>query len=164
MSHPHEAILRAGLAWLFNTEQPDGAISMHHGETAPEVDNRTYRFCPAGVAAAAVVIVEVPHYKLVMPGYRPEPAIEPGEMGKLVAAIEALDVRVASTWNGTGFTTGSVGLVRPAGPSLAAAVRRYHAGCPDHDGNVFSHDGCTWFVDGARLLVRPTWPVLAAAE
>jgi hypothetical protein len=160
MSHPHEQILRAGLAWLFDTDQPDGAIIQHHGCTSPEVDNRWYRFCPVGHAAATVVIVEVAHYK--WRADRPEPAIEPDEMGKLVAAIEALNVRVASTWNGAGLTSGSVGLVRPAGPSLAAAVKRYHAGCLKHPlpgghGNVFSHDGCAWYEDGRKLLVEPAW-------
>jgi hypothetical protein len=165
MTHPHEPILAAGLAWLFDTVQPDGALTQHHGFTAPEVDNRSYRFCPAGAAARTVVIVDVAHYEFHPSGYGATPVLTKDEMTALVAAVEGLGQPVASTWNGAGCITGSVGLAAGPHPSLAAAVARYHAGCPDHGGSVFCggfhNPECTWGIEERRLLVRPEWPTLA---
>lgn len=151
-----DAVLAAGLAWLFDTEQPPGVLDQHHGVTSPVVENRRYGFCPRGAEARPVVVVDVADK-----GYedgRPTNLLRPHELLAVAAAIERLGHRVDTSWNGDGFTTGSLGLVDEAHPTLLAAVDLYLAGCPTHHTTLCSWDGCSWFRDGNAGLIRPEWP------
>lgn len=147
-------ILTTGLHWLYETEQPDDAHQQHHGITLGlPAANRYYGFCPTGAAGLPVVSVNVA--KPVLRDYAP-PAnpIEPGELSALGDELRACGYAVRDTWNGHPAITGSVGLVRPAHPTLLAAVERYRRGCPDHpDRSVFC--SCdAWRAEAARI-VRP---------
>lgn len=163
-----QAVLAAGLAWLYETEQPPGAIPDHHGYSCSAGDRR-YRFCPAGARSLPVVVVDVRHPRYDT-GKLDRVLLNPlggaPEMDALVAAIEALGVVVADRWNGEAHhETGSLGLAERAHPTLLAGLRRYRAGCPDHR-TVFcggwraskGQEDCTWLRDGSALMVLPDWP------
>lgn len=152
------AILRAGLDWLFNVEQPADAIHQHLGRTSPTVGNRKYGFSPSGFPNGPVVSVEVvdTDYEFGV-GHRA--VIAPDELNQLTAALHALGRPVAETWNGHPGITGSAGLTGTAHPTLLAAVSRYQAGCPTHpDKGVFCK--CAAWRDSFLRAVPPTWPTI----
>src|SRR5690606_33265492 len=65
-------------------------------------------------------------------------------------------VKVVRHWNGAGFTTLSVGVDDVVNPSVQAAARRYHDGCPDHpDRSVFC--GCDTWRAGFDRAVGPAY-------
>jgi len=160
------AVLAAGLRWLYEVEQPVGAILQHHGAgLQPVVAARRYRAAPAGWADLPVISVEVVGQRWIGTGrtYRCENPLEGrDEMAEIAAAIESLGVLVRRLWNGgEGAVHASFSLARPAHPSLVAAVHRYRAGCPEH-GGVFCGTGlCGWWPDGHALAVRPDAAVVA---
>ena len=55
----HRAAVRSGLAWLYDTEQPERAILQHHGESLASQGNRSVRFIPSGWAGRVVIVVDV---------------------------------------------------------------------------------------------------------
>ncbi|GAA2107967.1 hypothetical protein [Streptomyces synnematoformans] len=145
------AILAAGLAWLYETEQPDDAILQHHGETLSRPDsNRWYGFCPAGWDGRVVISTHVGKVEWTGEGggRRPANPLGPGELDAITAELAGLGAEVVSTWNGHPGTTGSLALARPAHPTLLAAVDRYRRGCPNHTGPLCSWDGCPWYPTG----------------
>lgn len=160
-----QAILAAGLKWLFETEQPEGAGASHFGEAlADEAANRRYEFRPNSSRAnrAPIVVVQVakPEYE------HPDPftrvltnGLEEGEIDAVVAELEALGHTVVDRWNGApGTESGSIALGGRPHPSLLAAVERQGAGCTNKGdehktGSVFC--GCGWAVTGRQLLIRP---------
>jgi len=148
------SVLDAGLGWLYDTIQPDDAHQQHHGITlgVPEA-NRIYGFCPTGAEGLPVVVVEVAKPEL-RPYQLPLNPIEPEELPALASELEQRGFKVRVTWNGHPAISGSVGLARPAHPTLLAAVQRYHRGCTVHpDRSVFC--GCEhWRAEGSRI-VRP---------
>ncbi|MEV4079727.1 hypothetical protein AB0J43_05480 [Nonomuraea fuscirosea] len=160
----NEQTLAAGLAWLYDTEQPDDALVSHHGEMLPGVGNRLFGFIPQGWDGHAIVTVEVQsvEYK-VEQGYDvPANPLEAGELEDLTSQLAALGATVISTWNGHPATTGSLALQRSAHPSLLAAVSRCSVGCLEHPReSVFCK--CGWWQQGYGQAVRPT-PSLAVAE
>jgi hypothetical protein len=153
------AVLTAGLTWLYDTEQPDGAILHHSGESLPAEGNRRFSFIPAGGSREAIVVVDVAHVGWVdVDPWTKAPAnpLGPGELERITDALAELGARVARTWNGYPATTGSLALVRPAHPTLLAAVDRYHAGCLEHPGygrgDVFCD--CDWYGHGNARVIR----------
>lgn len=158
---PNEAVLAAGLRWLLDTEQPEDAVIIHHGENMAGEGNRRFSFFPAGWDGRAIIAVGVARVEWIAindkdRGYDKAPAnpLEPDELERLSATITALGEAVVSTWNGYPATTGSLALARPAHPSLRAAVQRYKAGCPEHPDNyVFCE--CGWYRQGYAQLIRP---------
>lgn len=151
--------LTAGLRWLYETEQPDNACQEHHGLLlrAPTT-NRLYSFIPANDGRRVVVAVNVATIEWIDNGPNelktPANPLEPGELVALAADLRALGFEVTSTWNGHPQTTGSVGLARPAHPSLLAAVDRYHAGCLVHPRRGAFCDCEAWRA-GYDRVVRP---------
>jgi hypothetical protein len=159
--------LAAGLTWLYETEQPEGAIMQHHGATmwAPEI-NRSVQLCPVAWSGLPVIVVEVArtvrrwpdaslasdrHYEIAN-GYTA------GELERIVGLVQDLGRGVADFWNGhPGCASGSIALTDKAGPS-AGPVHRYLAHCPTHDTVFCGHKGCTWYRDGRALVVPPTPP------
>lgn len=149
----HETVLRRGLHWLYNTEQPDDAVLQHHGETLRSQPNRKLTFIPtSGLAGHTVIVVAVDSVE-----YGPTPqrrCLNPLDAGELLAFAELLadlGEGVVRTWNGHPHFAGSLALTRPAHPSLRAAVRRYHTGCPTHQ-SVFCN--CGWYAAGNRRLTH----------
>jgi hypothetical protein len=162
--------LQAGLAHLYTTRQPDDAIADHGGEQILTQGDRRYWFVPRGHRGLVhnggpIVVVNVanPVYEGIHGvDRRLTNPLAPGELDGLADAIRSLGYEVTGTWNGL-YETGSVGLAKPAHPSLLDALSRYHAGCPRHDGNHFcqnedtarrnGHAPCTWFKTGHALIV-----------
>jgi hypothetical protein len=148
----HQIVLRRGLRWLHETEQSDGSLLQHHGETVRAQGNRKLTFIPTAWAGHPVIVVAVDDLE-----YGPPPrrrCLNPIATGELTAFTELLAVlgaEVVHTWNGHPHTSGSLALARPAHPSLAAAVKRYHAGCPEHHA-VFCR--CGWYARGHQRLTR----------
>lgn len=153
-------ILDTGLQWLYETVQPDDAHQQHHGITIshPEA-NRIYGFCPTGAMNLPVVFVDVakPEYRDHLPPANP---LEPDELATLAAELERRGFAMRTTWNGHPGITGSVGLVRPAHPSLVAAVDRYRRGCTVHPQRSVFCDCEHWTAEGRRI-VHPKRPTTA---
>lgn len=161
---PDRAVLAAGIEWLFRTVQPEGAIDQHHGACYGQPDStRYYGFCPQGALNLPVISVNArgwSHADHELVG-----GLEAGEMAATAEVLAALGVVIRDQWNGDGHIHGSFGLTEPAHPSLIAAVDLYHAGCRSHrpsfcgwQGRTEAERACTWYVDGNRLTVQPTWP------
>ncbi|MEH0657699.1 hypothetical protein QA860_08130 [Streptomyces stelliscabiei] len=85
----------------------------------------------------------------------PANPLEPGELEALAAELERRGFSVEGTWNGHPGTTGSVGLVRPAHPTLVAAVDRYRAGCLEHPNRSVFCDCETWRAGFTRVVQPP---------
>ena len=160
--HRHADIIRAGLAWLYDTEQPDGALLQHHGAHITTAhDSRVYQFAPDGDRGTPVVAVEVarPRYDDIAGEWVCLTPLRLGELAELAAFIAAEGVPVRGTWNGEpGQHIGSVGLGRRAGLSLRDAVSLYRHGCPEHDSVFCPDDGCRWYANGKAHVVWPTHP------
>lgn len=152
-------VLRAGLDWLYRTEQTDGqSVVSHHGINAPVIEGRRYRFVPSGFQAAPVIVLGVAEPRYTGPPHNRQLAnpLEPGELAGLQAQIEQWGHEVHSTWNGEG-ETGSVGLATPAHPSLLAALDRERKGCPSHPRQILcGWDGCPWYSTNIAKLQIPT--------
>lgn len=149
--------LRAGLAWLFDTAQPDGAIVQHHGHASAVTGSRFYGFCPAGHAGRPIITVDVAGVHWLPVEDRWSDTLHPGEVEQLAAALTALGRHPVDSWNGHPTPTGSVELDDPIHPALAAATARYRAGCPDHPRQgVFCR--CEHRRAGYAAAVHPAWP------
>lgn len=167
------AVLAAGLDWIYHVEQPDGAIPCHHGY-GTRLGDRRIRFVGQGYRGLPVVVVDVAEPVYEGPPHRrrlTNPLDGYAEAERFSAAIIGLGYDVESRWNWMG-ETGSLGLTRPAHPSLLAGLARYTAQCPTHR-TVFcggwmapreDQKDCTWLRDGAALVIEPTWPAPATAE
>lgn len=160
-------ILDAGLGWLYDTTQPDDAHVTHHGITIghPEA-NRWYVFTPDGAQHLPTVIVNVSHPEWIDNGFG-QPStlanpLAPDELPTLAEELRRRGFDVASTWNGHPGDTGSVGLVRPAHPSLVAAVQRYHRGCTVHPQRSVFCD-CEEWTAAYRRAVKPPYLTPAAS-
>lgn len=151
-------ILDTGLSWLFDTEQPDDAHSQHHGIVLHLPDaNRWYGFCPAGARNRPVVTVDVTKVKHEQDDdgdWIPANPLTPTELQELAEELRRRGFDVDDTWNGHPGVTGSVGLVRPAHPSLVAAVDRYRRGCIKHPQRSVFCDCDAWNAGFSRV-VRP---------
>jgi hypothetical protein len=149
-------ILTAGLAWLYDTVQPDDALCHHLGYAGGTVD-RMFSF--------------IPHYRwpiivMRLPGPRYE-----GDPPRLINPLVKVDVSVlcaemrrrgrtiAAKWNGKGTHSVSLALDGEVHPTLRAAVSRYCAGCAVHGNTVFCgrEQGCDWYVTGNARLIKPAW-------
>lgn len=154
-----DTVLTAGLRWLYDTEQPDTAWQGHHGLLLPlPAANRLYAFAPANDWKDPVVVVDVAKIEWIDNGPNelatPANPLETGELDALADQLRTLGVEVASTWNGHPLTSGSIGLARPAHPSLVAAVDRYRAGCLAHPQRSVFCDCDDWRA-GFTRIVRP---------
>ncbi|MET9734314.1 hypothetical protein ABZZ79_27850 [Streptomyces sp. NPDC006458] len=162
-----DEILTTGLAWLYDTVQPDNAHASHHGIVLhhPEA-NRWYGFCPAGARNLPVVSVDVTkvEYKLDNAGDSiPANPLEPGELRALADELRRRGLDVDNTWNGHPGKTGSVGIVRPAHPTLIAAVDRYRRGCTEHPQRSVFCDCEAWRAESARIIHPPRRPAVSVS-
>jgi hypothetical protein len=166
-----DEILDTGLGWLFDTVQLDDAHTSHHGIVIADPEaNRIYGFCPSGAQQRPVVIVDVVKVDWIDNGpnrlQTPANPLEPGELTVLVKELHQRGFESSGTWNGYPGITGSVGLVRPAHPTLVAAVDRYRRGCTVHPERSVFCDCEHWRAEGARIIrpARPAAAVAAVAE
>lgn len=149
---PHEVMLRRGLRWLHETEQSHESLLQHHGETARAQGNRKLTFIPIAWAGHPVIVVAVDRLEYgPPPGRRCLNPVAAGELNAVAELLSVLGAEVVRTWNGNPHTSGSLALARPAHPSLAAAAKRYHAGCPAHH-TVFCR--CGWYSSGHQRLTH----------
>lgn len=140
-----------GLAWLYEIEQPPGALATHHGIHVRVTEaRRTLFFVPRGEHGTPLIVVNVS--TRADGGGRPGP-LGVGEVEALAQWCTRLRVSVAGTRHGVHEDTGSIELSRVANRSLVEATDRYNAGCPDHDGEFFC--GCNWARHGRSLLRIP---------
>ena len=149
-----DSVLTTGLNWLYDTVQPDDAHTSHHGIVLGLLAaNRIYGFCPTGAKNLPVVVVDVakPEHRDYLPPANP---LAPDELSDLAQELERRGFTVRTTWNGHPGITGSVGLTRPAHPTLVAAVQRYHRGCTVHPKRSVFCDCEAWRAGFARV-VRP---------
>lgn len=154
---PDETILAAGLRWLYETVQPDGAIIDNHGVCHGNGDRtRLYHFISNGFNGLPVVVVDVVGWKYDPGADEIDQLLSSDEMAAIGEAITRLGGTILSTWNGDGCVTGSFGLSSAAHPTLSAAVTRCRARCPDHP-HAVSCSPCTWYRDGYAQIVQPEW-------
>lgn len=152
--------LRAGMDWLYRTEQTDPAsIVSHHGIGSPAVDGRSFVFVPSGFhpVDAPVVVVSVadPRYEGPLSQRVLVNPLQPGEMAVVEAQLREWGHEIHSSWNGL-HEHGSVGLATPAHPSLLAALARNRKGCPHHPKEILCDwDGCPWYRTHTAKLQRP---------
>lgn len=142
-----EAVMNA-IYWLFNWEQPDGAVIQHHGLTASfttEHGVRTIRAVPRGWSNKPVIVIET----------RTGDCLKPGEMESLAQQLTYQGHRPIHKWNGDGFTSGSFAIEGAIEPTLLAAVDRYYAGCPTHRSVFCGGDDCDWYRTGRALIRAP---------
>ena len=181
-----KTVLAAAMAWLYDTDQPGGAIMQHHGPGGFRLGDRYYDLTPTGAENLPVISVTVAGAEF-KPGcwrgfggeysdsFHAKSVLVPRgpceEFLGVVSLAAELGAEVRETWNGAiSHTSGSIGLAAPARPSLVAAMSRYQAGCPVHgtvfcgwQGSTDEERACTWYADGRRLVVPPAWPVAEEA-
>jgi hypothetical protein len=162
-----KAIVEAGLNWLYTTEQPDQAITSHHGITSPAVSNtRRYTFVPEGWASYPVLVYNVAKPEYSKGGTLLNPVGGDLEREFLIKVINDLGRQTAGHWNGNAnCETGSISLADRAHSSLLAVVGRYRTfsrDCPECGGVLCRVHG--WYAEGARHLVTPAWPAYMSAS
>lgn len=165
---PLNDTLAAGLAWLYDIEQPADALVTHLGAPVHhrQVGDRRLRFYPDGGGMPIVVSDVVgsrydPDRGRYVPAYRGAT-----ERGLMHASLAHLGRPVADTWNGERINdSASYRLFDMIHPSLRAAREYYGAGCPEHAGTPFCGQDkrdCPWFRDGASRTLHPAWPGVPA--
>jgi hypothetical protein len=159
-----QRVLAAGLYWLFDTVQPDGALDSHHGTGPRSAEDRTYSFIPSGHAGMPVVVMEIHESaKRWAPRRGLMELANPltdADVTEFEDRLTKLGHTPARSWNGAGCDTVSMQLAERAHPTLLAAVAKYRRGCPEHAGPLCSWDGCKWYPDARAKLVHPSWPVV----
>lgn len=152
--------LAAGLAWMFDTVQPDGALCHHLGFTMAPGD-RYIGFIPDARFPIVTMSLAYPEYD--GKGGLTNPLTKQ-DVTALVGHLTGTGRVFRELWNGRGTETVSIALAGHVHPTLLAAVERYRNGCREHGGSVFcsrqQEPPCSWFADGHRLLVKPSWPRL----
>lgn len=153
---PLEEALDRGLDWLLRTEQPEGAIVSHHGDSLKCHNNRRLIFVPAGSVdnRCPVIVLEVRAARRRETSHdRPLATwgLAPHEMDHLTALLAERGHEVTSTWNGFPASSGSVALGKESlHPTMAAALENYRKGCAAHGGSVFCN--CDLFREGFTRL------------
>jgi hypothetical protein len=159
-----DAALRAGLRWLYATEQPPEALVERRGAKITTAE-RSLRFVPISSSANPLIVVDLLDVHWGIGAFTPPlNALPPDELPNLATELAALGAPAgAQHYHGI---TGTIALRSPAHPSLIEAVHRYDRGCPRHDTQLceapvrHGGKGCRWHSDGHR---RAVWPHIGAA-
>lgn len=118
----HLPVLLVGLRWLFDTEQPIGAVQCPAGDSLPSVGGRGFRFIPSDRDGRAALGIAVTTGDTIG-GHEVAGFIDLlEEMGEEVVAVDAI-------------AAGSfcrLTLARAAHPTLRRAVARYRADHLEH--------------------------------
>ena len=155
-----ESALRAGLRWLYATEQPSDALVERRGAKITTAE-RALRFVPLSVDGNPLIVVDLLTVHWGIGEFSPPlNALPADELPTLARELAELDIPTSALqYHGI---TGTITLDAPAHPSLQEAVRRYDRGCPWHQTQVCEapvRDGgkaCPWHADGHRLAIWPT--------
>lgn len=155
-------VLRAGTYWLYQQAQPKDAAVSHHG-VQMDTEHRRVSFVPRGHHRAPVIVVNVKNQRWTRGSWAGESELEnPLAAGEITALYDwvrdVLGLPVTGTWGGQ-YESGSIGLARPAHPTLLDALARYRAGCPRTDeghrhGDVFCR--CGWYLPMYEKLIKPS--------
>ncbi|WAJ48032.1 hypothetical protein OK015_28710 (plasmid) [Mycobacterium sp. Aquia_216] len=156
-----ESALRAGLRWLYATEQPAGALVERRGAKITTAD-RALRFLPLGLDGNPLIVVDLLSVRWGVGELSPPlNALPADELPTLATELAELAIPTSALhYHGI---TGTIALDAPAHPSLQEAVHRYDRGCPWHHTQVceapLRHGGkaCSWHSDGHR---RAVWPII----
>ncbi|EFG78444.1 hypothetical protein HMPREF0591_1651 [Mycobacterium parascrofulaceum ATCC BAA-614] len=155
-----ETALRAGLRWLYATEQPADALVERRGAKIATAD-RALRFVPVSGDGNPLIVVDLltVHWG-VGASSPPLNALPPNELPVLASELARLGIPICALhYHGI---TGTISLDAPVHPSLQAAVLCYDRGCPWHHTQVCEapiRDGgmaCSWHTDGHRRAIWPT--------
>jgi hypothetical protein len=150
-------MIRAAINWLERPQPPDCHMQHHGfglGRTGPGDDELTLNICPRGYDGHPVLSAERCRPRRPHPLADIENPLVPAEVDAIRDAITQAGSGVALEWNGPPAITVSFALTTTAHPDLLAAVRRYHAGCPDHPtASVFC--ACDAWRAGFGRALRP---------
>ncbi|OBJ35668.1 hypothetical protein A5630_09135 [Mycolicibacterium mucogenicum] len=116
----HLPVLLVGLRWLFDTEQPAGALQCPAGDSLPSVGGRAFRFIPAdrdGRAALGIAVTT---------GIAGD-AIGGHEAADFIDLLEGMGEEVVAISSVAAGAFYLLTLARPAHPTLRSAVVRYRA-------------------------------------
>jgi hypothetical protein len=116
----HLPVLLVGLRWLFDTEQPAGAVQGPAGDNLPSVGGRAFRFIPADRDGRAAVGVAV------TTGIAGD-AIGGHEAADFIDLLEGMGEEVLAINSVAAGAFYVLTLARPAHPTLRSAVVRYRA-------------------------------------
>lgn len=166
--HTHETecstaeLLKLGLRWLYDTVQPDHAvIDCRAASVLLAPVNRVIRLVPLGWAQKPGIVVEVADVHWGLGTGRPLNPLSSSEINCLAGELERLDADIDDIRCPITGLTGTIALLRPAHPTLRAAVQRFGAGCPRHHSRICGRPldrggrNCRWAVDGHRGV---RWP------
>lgn len=156
-----EAALRAGLRWLYATDQPCDALVERRGAKITTAE-RALRFVPLSGNGNPIIVVDLLTVHWGVGAFSPPlNALPANELPALASELAALGIPTCALhYHGI---TGTIALDAPAHPSLQHAVHRYDRGCPWHQTQVCEapiRDGgkaCRWHADGHR---RAIWPAI----
>lgn len=170
ISMPLHDALAAALAWLYETEQPAGAIKDHSDLLFLVDGTRTLTPLVHEQQEEDSASAALPALRLDVAGEGGEDTVTDRDLADLAEAVRAAGYPVSGTWRSAPvgrhrFSGGYVGLLRPAHPTLIAAADLFDAGCPAHGsssmrcGDFWGADdeerACRWYADGRALLVEP---------
>lgn len=116
----HLPVLLVGLRWLFDTEQPAGAMQCPAGDSLSSVGGRAFRFIPAdrdGRAALGIAVTT---------GIAGD-AIGGHEAADFIDLLEGMGEEVLAINSVAAGSFYVLTLARPAHPTLRSAVVRYRA-------------------------------------
>ncbi len=116
----HLPVLLVGLRWLFDTEQPAGAVQCPAGDSLPSVGGRAFRFIPAdrdGRAALGIAVTT---------GIAGD-AIGGHEAADFIDLLEGMGEEVLAINSVAAGSFYVLTLARPAHPTLRSAVVRHRA-------------------------------------
>lgn len=116
----HLPVLLVGLRWLFEIEQPRGAVQCPAGDSLPSVQGRGFRFIPAdrdGRAALGIAVTT----GIV------DDAIDGHEIAAFIDLLEGMGEEVVAIDTRAGRSFCTLTLARTAHPTLRRAVARYRA-------------------------------------
>ncbi|BBX84036.1 hypothetical protein MAUB_19090 [Mycolicibacterium aubagnense] len=116
----HLPVLLVGLRWLFDTEQPAGAVQCPAGDSLPSAGGRAFRFIPAdrdGRAALGIAVTT---------GIAGD-AIGGHEAADFIDLLEGMGEEVLAINSVAAGSFYVLTLARPAHPTLRSAVVRYRA-------------------------------------
>ncbi|TMS53368.1 hypothetical protein [Mycobacterium sp. DBP42] len=155
-------LLRQGLRWLYDTAQPaEAVIDGRVASTRLASVNRVIRLVPLGWAWKPGIVVEVAHVHWGLGTNGPLNPLSSSEVTLLADELEQLGADIADIRCPTTSLSGTIALLRPAHPTLRAAVARFAAGCPVHHSRICGRGenrgghNCRWATDGQRGVIWP---------
>ena len=160
-----DGALRAGLCWLYATEQPPNAVVERRGAKITTAA-RSLRFLPISATGTPLIVVDLLTVHWGTGALSPPlGALPPDELPSLAAELAAIGILAAALhYHGI---TGTIELDAPAHASLIEAINRNHRGCPYHHSLVCDapmRDGgksCSWLAEGRRAAI---WPDTSAHQ